>query len=411
MKTRITLTSLLLCLTLTAQNVFGLSYRHSDDTIVARTKQSVLIVAGKVTDLQYVESDGSIYTDVTIAVSKVLKGEPNIDDKTVRFRVEGDRGADGAAVWVSGVRKFPIGDELIFFIHKRDRREWAYDKLYPMMHFYPEIVTEQVDGQTHKFVWFQLYFFGDEYSMKLPVELAFRLIENAIEAPEEVALLEKKIRAIKNNQWEKIRAIKDMPRRKYEVKSTTMFLSMLEWELTQIEVRIKAKKPPPYVIDVDKLAGAEPDKADRLIKEMIPTQLLVDCRLSPDNDEHSGIVLYDCWEIAKGRIPGADAGRINSRTYSIGNGQITAEGETPDIILNFDEHLAPNVDEIFVRFRENVSAMDALRRLGYDPDKRIKQANWSGWYFITDWHVHRVAVENREGDTEVSVYLSSSFLD
>ena len=59
MKTRITLTSLLLCLTLTAQDVFGSFYCHSDDTIVARTKQSVLIVAGKITDLQYVESDGS----------------------------------------------------------------------------------------------------------------------------------------------------------------------------------------------------------------------------------------------------------------------------------------------------------------------------------------------------------------
>ena len=97
MKTRIILTSLLLCLTLTVQAVFGSSYRHSDDTIVARTKESVLIVAGKVTDLQYVELDGSIYTDVTITVSKVLKGEPNIDDKTVRFRVEGGRGANRVA--------------------------------------------------------------------------------------------------------------------------------------------------------------------------------------------------------------------------------------------------------------------------------------------------------------------------
>ena len=158
--------------------------------------------------------------------------------------------------------------------------------------------------------------------------------------------------------------------------------------------------PPPYVIDVEKLAGVKPAKAEQLLKEMIPTQLINDCRLSPDNDEHSCVVIINCWEVAKGQIPDADAGRINSRTYSIGNGQITAEGEGPDLIFNFDEHLAPNVDTIIARFRENVAPMDALRRLGYDPDKRIKQANWSGWYFITDWHVHRVAVENREGGTE-----------
>ena len=82
-----------------------------------------------------------------------------------------------------------------------------------MMHCYPEIVTEQKDGRTHKVVWFHLSFWEDEYSMKLPVELAFRLIENAIEAPEAVALLEEKIRAIEDIQNQKIRAIKDTEKR------------------------------------------------------------------------------------------------------------------------------------------------------------------------------------------------------
>ena len=250
MKTRITLACLCLYLTLTAQDVCGSFYRPADDTIVGRTRDSALIVAGKVTDLQYV-ADG--HTDVTITVSKVLKGEPNIDEKTVRFRVEGGIMEDGFALWVSTVSEFPIGDELIFFIQRQTWRSWAYDGLYPMMHCYPKIVTEQVDGQPHEIVRFDLKFFGDEYSINLPVELAFRLIENAIEAPEAVALLEEKIRAIKDIQKEKIRAIKDTQRKEHEVESSTMFLSILEWELTQIEARIKNKdKPPPYVIDVQK---------------------------------------------------------------------------------------------------------------------------------------------------------------
>ena len=135
--------------------------------------------------------------------------------------------------------------------------------------------------------------------------------------------------------------------------------------------------PPPYVIDVEKLAGAKPAKADRLITEMIPTQLLEDCRMGEQN-EHSCVVIINCWEVAKGQIPDADAGRITSRNYSIGNGQITAEREGPDLILNFDEHLAPNVDTIFVRFRENVALMDALRRVGYDVDTRMKRGKWPG---------------------------------
>ncbi len=168
-----------------------------------------------------------------------------------------------------------------------------------------------------------------------------------------------------------------------------------------------AVAPPPYVIDVEKLAGAKPAKAEQLLKEMIPTQLINDCRLSPDNDEHSCVVI--CWEVAKGQIPDADAGRINSRTYSIENGQITDEGEKPYIIFNFDEHLAPNVDTIITRFRENVAPMDALRRLGYDVDTRIKKGNWPGWFFLTDFYAHRVMVEDREDGTEIAVYLSPLF--
>ena len=136
--------------------------------------------------------------------------------------------------------------------------------------------------------------------------------------------------------------------------------------------------PPPYVIDVHLLAGTKPDKADQLLKGMIPTQLIRDCRLSPENDEDSCVVLIVCWEVAKGQVPDADAGRIHSRVYSIGNGQITDEGETPDIIFGFDEHLAPTVDTITVRFRENIAPMDALRRLRYDVDTRIKNSNRPG---------------------------------
>ena len=74
--------------------------------------------------------------------------------------------------------------------------------------------------------------------------------------------------------------------------------------------------PQPYVIDVEKLAGAKPAKAEQLLKEMIPTQLLEDCRMGEQN-EHSCVVIINCWEVAKGQIPDADAGRITSRTYSI----------------------------------------------------------------------------------------------
>ena len=82
MKTKIVLAALCLCLTLTAQKGFGI-FLSGDNTLVSQTKQAVLIVAGKVSDIQYLYR-GDIYTDVTITVSKTLKGQPNIDKDTVR---------------------------------------------------------------------------------------------------------------------------------------------------------------------------------------------------------------------------------------------------------------------------------------------------------------------------------------
>ena len=396
MKTRITLTNLLLCLTLTVANVFGSFYRPDDDTIVGRTRDSVLIVAGKVTDLQYVEPDGrGVYTDVTITVSKVLKGEPNIDDQTVRFRVEGGIMEDGFALWVSTVSEFPIGDELIFFIQRQTWRSWAYDGLYPMMHCYPKIVTEQVDGQPHEIVRFDLKFFGDEYSINLPVELAFRLIENAIEAPEAVALLEGKIRAIKDIQKEKIRAIKDTQRKEHEVESSTMFLSILEWELTQIEARIKNKdKPPPYVIDVQKLAGTVPETADQLLKEMVPCKLMLECRMQEEQN-NACVEIISCWEVAKGETPDITR-RLHSRYYDIENGRI---------LLNFDAPDQEQVNEVHVAFGKYLNTTDVLRRLGYDPTKQMTHhLDPKLCFFYTKRYLHEV-VRRTEQPTTVTVYL------
>ena len=105
--------------------------------------------------------------------------------------------------------------------------------------------------------------------------------------------------------------------------------------------------PPPYVIDVEKLAGVKPAKAEHLLKEMIPTQLINDCRLSPDNDEHSCVVIINCWEVAKGQIPDAEDGnyiqigcgfvkvRVNGITTAFWDTPETEIGEGVSVRLSF----------------------------------------------------------------------------
>ena len=234
MKTKIVLTSLFL-LTLAVQTVLS-SFVVGEDTIAKQTEQAVLIVAGKITDVQSDHLYGRIYTDVTITVSKVLKGKPNIDKNTVRFRAEGGTSA-GETEWVSTVVDFPLGDELILFIEKRTGDDWEqfYDGLYPIMYPpYPKIRTvfNIADGKTYRVARFHLAFHKEKYSLHLPLELAFRFIENSVKAPEEATLLEEKIRPIQDDK-------KHRHNRRIE---SPEFLSMLDSELTNIEKIIKQRK-------------------------------------------------------------------------------------------------------------------------------------------------------------------------
>ena len=130
-----------------------------------------------------------------------------------------------------------MGQELILFLEKRTwGTGWSfYDGLYPLVYPpYPKINTLKENGKEYTVAHFYLAFFKEEYLLKLPLDVAFRLIENAVKAPEEATRLEEKIRPIKDIQ-------KPENRGKQQVESPE-FLSMLELELTKIEAKIKEKE-------------------------------------------------------------------------------------------------------------------------------------------------------------------------
>ena len=234
----------LLLLTLAVPAALGI-YIAGEDTIVKQSKESVLIVAGTITGVQYVQPDMSkfrVYTDVTMEVSKTLKGEPNINDETVRFRIGGGVGIhpmDGEVYeyHISDNMEFAIGDKMILFIVKRT---WGlgwpfYDGLYPKMYPYPpQIVDAQVNGQTQTVAQFRLGFFNERYTMNLPVETAFRFIEAAVKAPDEISLLEEKIRPIQASTMERLQNPPAI--------ESPNFLGMLNEELATIEALIKERE-------------------------------------------------------------------------------------------------------------------------------------------------------------------------
>ena len=184
-------------------------------------------------------SRGKVYRDVTIAVSEVLKGKPNINDETVRFRIGGGTGIHPMTgrvytEYISTNIEFPVGDEMILFIRKRTWGDgWPfYDGLYPMMYpLPPRIEQVKADEQTYQVAKFRLAFFEEKYSMNIPVETAFRFIKAAVKAPDEVSLLEEKIRPIQAINMERLRAPNPI--------ESPKFLAMLREELTKIESLIK----------------------------------------------------------------------------------------------------------------------------------------------------------------------------
>jgi hypothetical protein len=240
MKTKVFLATLLFCLVVTAQKGFCIILAK-DYTLVNQTKKAVLVVAGEVSDIQYVQPDnGYIYTDVTIAVSKVLKGKPNIDKDTVQFRIEGGIGISpvtGKMVRsiLSDVPTFEIGQELIVFLEKRWWDEWTfYDGLYPSVYPPASVYTMKENENEYRVAEFLLAFFEQKYILRLPLDVASRLIQNAVKAPEAVDLLEKRIREIKD-----IRKPENQKKQKVE---SPEFLLMLQSELTQIDAKIKEKE-------------------------------------------------------------------------------------------------------------------------------------------------------------------------
>ena len=149
--------------------------------------------------------------------------------------------------------------------------------------------------------------------------------------------------------------------------------------------------PPLYVIDVQKLAGVEPDTADQLLKAMVPSELKHENR----------------WQEGQGDVENI-IGKLFMRVYEVNNGQINKWQWKPMIELYFDADYEERVNGVNVAFIEYVSPIDALRRLGYSPKARIKHRYSSdAWYFITREYLHQVYLIDTGQSTSIHIHLDA----
>ena len=148
---------------------------------------------------------------------------------------------------------------------------------------------------------------------------------------------------------------------------------------------------PLYVIDVQKPAGAEPDTAESLLREMVTCQLKHEERWEEEQTDVQDII-----------------GKLDTRRYEIENGQIDRWQRKPMVKLYFDEEYEERVNGIKVDFIEQVSPTDALRQLGYSQKTLIEHRYSSdAWYFITQEYLHQIYLQDTGETTAVTIHLDA----
>ena len=149
--------------------------------------------------------------------------------------------------------------------------------------------------------------------------------------------------------------------------------------------------PPLYVIDVQKLAGAEPATAESLLHEMVPCELKHEQRWEQGQTDVQDII-----------------GKLNTRRYQIESGQVDQWQRKPTVTLTFDPEYEDRVHRIRVAFSEYVDKLDALLWLGYPPNNQIKHYySPDAWYFITRVYLHQIHFEDTGQSTAVTIHLDA----
>ena len=105
--------------------------------------------------------------------------------------------------------------------------------------------------------------------------------------------------------------------------------------------------PPLYVIDVEKLAGTEPETAEQLLKEMVPCERRHEHRWQEGQGDDRDIT-----------------GKLFNRVYEIENGQVDRWGRKPGVTLFFDPDYEEPVNQ--VRFLTSGLSHSPMRSSDWD---------------------------------------------
>lgn len=382
----ITLT-LILTLLLCVKFAMGASYIV--EPFSAHMKRAELIFIGTLVEKEIIhEGATGLHTDLTFRVDELIEGVPNIDNDTVKFRVPGRVDRSGASSPGQTYRNLEVGETLMMLMHVNEHRAVRYGWLYPISpnHGSWFVTPKKVNDETEYtvYIWATDKATLKRHYLGLPLPLMVRFIDAARKHPETMdpvadvigyALSKGSDGAIKPDTPETAQI------RKGIITYIKIALEGLETEDIQ-----------KTAIDVQRLAGATPETADQLLRKMLP------CKLRHENR----------WQ--EGQSDGRDImGKLFNRVYEIENGRIDRWGRKPEVALKFDPDYEERVYQIDVSFTEFVSHIDALERLGYDPEAGIEHLkSENAWYFITREYLHQVHWEDTgQQSVRVTIHLDA----
>ena len=348
----------------------------------ARVKKAELIFVGTVVEKDIIhEGTTGLQTDLTFHVDKLIEGEPNIDAETVKFRVPGQFDELGR-----GYLELEVGDTLLMLMHVNKRVAIGYGGLYPISNSCWFVKSKEVDAETEYtvYIWASRKAELDRHFIGMPLPLMMRFIDAARKHPESIDPITDVVGNALMKSYEGIEGI-DTPE---AARIRHGILTYIALALEDLETEDTQKTR----IAVQRLAGATPDVADQLLKQMLPCELRHENRWQAGQSDDRDIM-----------------GKLFNRVYEIENGQVDRWQRKPGITLFFDPDYEERVNQVMVSYIEFVSHSDALERLGYDLDAAIAHpTSTHAWCFITSEYLHQVYWEDTgQSTTGVTIYLDA----
>lgn len=174
-------------------------------SLSAAVEKCAVIARGTVTGMEGVWRDlrhaPNCTTDVTVTVTDMIKGEPNLGTNRIKYTIEGGVCIDPTGEWVSlsvsYMPKYTLGEEVLLLLYECDDmfcEDFPYQKLrHYLTHYGKRVITEKTTSMGWIYLLSEVE--ASEYKeIKLPLDLSIDMMKAAVKDKDAVVTIETAIK-------------------------------------------------------------------------------------------------------------------------------------------------------------------------------------------------------------------------